>query len=118
LTIFENLGPVSSACLGVTCKVLYGFRRQENGTVKLDTCDEGYATEYFKNGTGLANYLVRWVPLKIEHYDYKASVLVTKKKFRELTEGWMEDEQQKVVHLFPGLKIPSTMRSEIGIEVP
>jgi len=37
LEIFKNLHPVSSTCLGLTCKPFYAIHRELHGTVALDT---------------------------------------------------------------------------------
>jgi hypothetical protein len=40
--IFDYLGHVNSACLGATCKSMYGFHGEKYGTIGSSTDERGY----------------------------------------------------------------------------
>lgn len=65
LEIFDHLDPVTSACLGLTCKALYAIHRKFHGSVELwrpaqpGSCEDKYAC--WKRGE-LHTLLRAWMP--------------------------------------------------------
>ncbi len=94
MKIFGYLGPVSSACLGVTCKTFYALHRAKHGTVRLWANEQGRTSDYVKGGDLLANYLISWVPQLIRKYNYMQGVFVTEEKFQELVKEWYAYEEK------------------------
>jgi hypothetical protein len=65
LLIFEKLHPVTSTCLGLTCKKLYPIHRSLHGTVGLKRTVLGT----WQGSPHLGELLGRWVGLELYYFE-------------------------------------------------
>jgi len=88
LLLLEQLDPVSSTCLGLTCKKLYAYHRTLHGTVSLNTPSPEPCVNYYPlrespwGRIQLWKLLKNWFPLGWS-YDWRTG------KYLDL-EGWSQ----------------------------